>query len=71
MEPRDLGFKIFTKELLKISSFWKVKPNVGSGGDGVDLSITGRYVEGLIYNSTLLVGTHFFSSGSGCTLLTI
>ena len=69
LEDGDLGLMVFTKALLSRSSSRKVKPNVGSVEDGVDLRSTGRrYVKGLIYNSNWMSGTKFCSSGGGCTL---
>ena len=52
MEAVDLVLMVFTAALLRILSFWNVKPKVGYGKDRVDLSITGRRsVKELIYNS--------------------
>ena len=69
LEDGDLGLMVFTKALLSRSSSRKVKPNVGAVEYGVYLRSTGRRsVKGLIYNSNLMTGKKFCSSGRGCPL---
>ena len=66
LEGVDLGFMVFTKALLRRSSYWKDNAKVGSGEYGMDFSITGiSSMKGMIDNSNQPEGFLFlfFSKG--------